>query len=302
AVAVMPRILDHDSTTVPNSTQLATTGFTPVPTNLDFAAIKGDIATPTSCYRQPASSCTIVTGTGPHALLIGDSHAAMMIPTLTQVAERLDLTLSASVGFVCPWQLDLYALPERSSAQRISDCSKSKSDLYDRVIPELDPDIVVVMNRGYERADQGIPYLGPDRFELENGTAEYDNWLEQSTFDSAGTLTAAGRKLVIIEPIPFGEVNQLTCLSKATVVEECRYVVSPASSPLEQVYRRLDRREASIWSVDIDRLVCPFLPICDPIVNGRVVRSDWTHLTTSFARALAPAVTDHLVSNGVVDR
>jgi hypothetical protein len=46
--------------------------------------------------------------------------------------------------------------------------------------------------------------------------------------------------------------------------------------------------------------VCPFLPICDPIVNQVVVRIDRSHLTASFARTLAPALGDYLVSNGVL--
>lgn len=51
---------------------------------------------------------------------------------------------------------------------------------------------------------------------------------------------------------------------------------------------------------DLDRLVCPYLPICDPIVNRMVVRADESHLTPEFAVSLWPAIEDHLTNNGIL--
>jgi hypothetical protein len=93
-----------------------------------------------------------------------------------------------------------------------------------------------------------------------------------------------------------------TCLSKAVVLEECRYAARATADPLERLYRELDHRYADVWSADFDRLVCPFLPICDPIVDHQIVKFDRTHLTDKFAVAIAPQVDEYLKQTGIITR
>ena len=112
AVVIIPAITNPTTSTAAVAGQdLTTTGFTPVPTGLDWQAIKTDFPSLTNCYGKPATDCTLVHGTGPHILLIGDSHAGMIIPALTALANTEHLTLSGSSTSSCPWQRNLYALP-----------------------------------------------------------------------------------------------------------------------------------------------------------------------------------------------
>ena len=69
---------------------------------------------------------------------------------------------------------------------------------------------------------------------------------------------------------------------------------------LEQLYRHLDKQDDQVWSLDLDHLVCPYFPICDPIVNHEVVRIDATHLTSKFAQSLAPTIGTYLKQNAVI--
>ena len=55
-----------------------------------------------------------------------------------------------------------------------------------------------------------------------------------------------------------------------------------------------------LWSVSLDELVCPFLPICDPIVRGKVVKVDDSHLTPDVARSLVPALAEYFRTNGIL--
>jgi len=107
---------------------------------------------------------------------------------------------------------------------------------------------------------------------------------------------------VVLEPTPRapGGLNTLGCLSEATIVAECRFVVDPDPSGIEELYRRLDRDDDRVWAADLDRVVCPYLPICDPLVDQRVVTIDGAHLTEDFARAISPTVERYLTSNGVL--
>ena len=69
---------------------------------------------------------------------------------------------------------------------------------------------------------------------------------------------------------------------------------------LEQTYRRLDKQNDNVWSLDLDHLVCPYFPICDPIVNHLVVKIDVNHLTSAFAEALEPAIDNLFKQNGIL--
>ena len=296
ALVIVPAVVTPDRTKASTMTEEVAggVGLTPVPP-LDFEAIKADFVQPRSCLDQPVEACTLVEGSGKSILLIGDSHAAMMVPTFEAIAKQNDLTLSVFTGGSCPWQLGLRA--------GVRNCSGEMEDLYERVIPALDPDIIVAMNYGYEGPVQ-VNYRGPDGKPLRPGSAEEMAWLTTTTERSMEKLRADGRTVVLIEPVPFSPgrqaMNPLECLSEAVWVETCRFVVDPAPSGLEELYRRLADEDPQVQSLDLDRSVCPLLPICDPIVGTQVVRWDGSHVTREFAKTLAPSVEMYLVSNGIV--
>jgi hypothetical protein len=106
----------------------------------------------------------------------------------------------------------------------------------------------------------------------------------------------------MIEPVPVAPSDPLTCLSKAKVLEQCSYVATPKPGLLERTYRRLADRDDRAWSVDLDQVVCPYLPICDPVVNRQIVKMDGTHLTAKFARSIAPTIDAYLKDNGLIPR
>jgi hypothetical protein len=116
-------------------------------------------------------------------------------------------------------------------------------------------------------------------------------------------MSAGGRrKVVLIEPIPVTKFNPLDCLSKATYLEQCRYVASTVPDRLERFFRQLARQDHNVYDVDLDHLVCPFLPICDPIVNHQIVKWDPTHLTVKFAQSIAPQLNTYLQQDNVLPR
>jgi peptidoglycan/LPS O-acetylase OafA/YrhL len=307
AVLVVPSLTDPTtSSATADGDGLTTVGFTPVPDGIDWRAIKTSFPEFTSCLDEPPQACTVVEGEGPHILLMGDSHAGMAVPTFDAIARANDLTLSVSVQGGCPWQRDLYVVLVPFVGQKLEfeDCQQLKDDAYDRVIPALDPDVIVVMNLGFEAPRNFIPYLGPDRERQRNGSPEQTAWLEKATRDSLAQLEAGGRKVVILEPIPLAspDTDPLSCLSQAAVVEACRYLANTEPTNLEAIYRRLDRADDDLWSADLDKLVCPYLPICDPIVNHEIVKLDGSHITPPFARSVAPSVTAYLEENGIIPR
>ena len=75
-------------------------------------------------------------GTGPTIMLIGDSHAAMIVPAFTAIAQQHNLTLAVTAVPGCPWQQDLYSV-------RVGDlgrnCPTVKDDLYRVSCPRSTP-------------------------------------------------------------------------------------------------------------------------------------------------------------------
>ena len=302
AVVIVPSIVNASDAQRPQLDG-TTTGFTPTPA-LDWAAAKQDLAPFTNCYGKPVAACTIVQGTtGPHLLLIGDSHAGTLIPTFTEIARREHATLSVSVHGGCPWQQELFAIPINVNGTKLStsDCQKLKDDFYDRVLPEMHPDIIFTMNVDHEDP-HALPYLGPDGKPLGSKAPAAIRWMRETTTASLAKLRATGSKVVLLEPIPVAPFNPLDCLSRSKYVEDCRYVANATPESLETDYRDLARKDPAVYDVDLDRLVCPFLPICDPIVDSQVVKWDGTHLTSRYARAIAPRLDAYLRQSDIVHK
>ena len=180
-------------------------------------------------------------------------------------------------------------------------CRSHQDDWYDRVIPDLHPDIIVLIHRPFDAPIESDAVRVPGGRVIASHSGAFEPALRAAANASIDALRAPGRKIVVIEPIPLAPsgFNPFTCLSKARYLEQCRYVASAVPSPLERFYRSV-ANGTSIYSLDIDRLVCPYLPICDPIVNGQVVKHDSQHLTAGYSKTLATPIAAVLAADGIV--
>ena len=231
AAVVVPAIVDRGRASTAG-VQGSTAGFTRVP-RFDAEAIRRTAPPFTNCYRKPVQDCTVAQGTtGPHLLLIGDSHADMLIPTFTRIARDLDATLSVAVRGGCPWQRHLTTLDVHvpQGTFRAVDCASQQEDLYDRVIPQLAPDIIFAVDSAYEDPKQPLPFVAGGRVLSRTVPADMSRVITDST-NSLHRLRASGAKVVALEPIPVVGTDQLLCLTKATFVEECRQIAARDTGP-----------------------------------------------------------------------
>jgi len=279
AVVVIPGILVEPSTS--SEVVSSTAGFTPVPDDLDLIAANRDkFGETVECRGEAPSACTIVEGTGPHVLLIGDSNAEMLIPGFEAMANKLDLRLSLAVTEGCPWQRKLNPFPRRSPQ-----CMANKDDAYDRVIPAVDPDIVVAVNTEWPES-----LLPPDVITNAMGP-------------SLDALAAPGRRIVLVEPLVVGptEASPIACLAEADYLEDCRFIADTTRIPTDDIYRDAAIGRPDVSVVNLDRLACPYLPICDPVIEGKVVRWDFQHLAFAFSRSLGVDLASFFEAQGLLD-
>jgi hypothetical protein len=216
----------------------------------------------------------------------------MLFPTFAKIAQEQNLTLSTAASPGCPWQRNLYDnTPSPELAGRLARCLEMKKDLYERVIPKLKPDVIVATGSDYLTVRPGIEY-GPDGKPIPADPAEFERMVKTDTQRSIEQLERSAGKVLIIEPVPATDADHdpYKCLSKSKTLEECRFVANLAPTPLELFYRQTANNRTT-FDVDIDKLVCPFMPICDPAIGGQIVRFDPEHITPRFAVSLADPMT-----------
>ena len=294
AVVLTPKLVDPAHASKSTTRETVTTGVTPVPKHLDLHAASF-MANHRQCIEIPVSNCTLVNGTGRKVLLIGDSHAWAMIPLFAEVARRENLKLSVTVDAGCPWQRGLY------TPLKLDSCRRWNDDLYRRVIPEIAPDLIIVLNLAYGHKGDYRPFVDSGRKQVDFGT------VASATRSSMAALRSGGRDVVVVEPLPLPVVpntdfNPLACLSSAKFVEQCRYRTDSAPSRLELLYRRMASADRRVRSLDLDKAVCPLFPTCDPIIGGVIVKWDKQHVTNAFALTLVPKVDSYLKAVGFIPR
>lgn len=297
-LVVAPRVLEDGEGGLPLTVAQGTAvGVTRVPADLDWRGASADKADFPECTPAASEQCTLVKGSGRHILVIGDSHARMFLPMLTSLARDRSLTLSAAVAPVCPWQNGLIYL------LRGAECLGHQADWYPTIVDRLDPDVVILVHRTFDDPLSTVRIADEAEGASEPGSAEYLDHIRTRSAETLASFRDAGRKVVIIEPVPVSRVEDdpLICLSGATYLDECRFVSHVGATPVEQIYRSLAAADDNVWTFNLDRQVCPYLPICDPIVGGLIVKRDDTHLTTSFASALQPVMERFLDDNGILN-
>jgi hypothetical protein len=179
-------------------------------------------------------------------------------------------------------------------------CPGHRADWYARIVPQVHPDIVVLAERGYD--EPGNPFSVPAKGgEVPASSKAGQQALINATRAGIRSLEAPGRKIVLLRPTPLPPdlgFEPVSCLSTGST--HCAFRASTALTPFDQ-YLRDAGTQPGVHSLDLDHLVCPRYPVCDPVVNDIIVRRDHTHLTGTYARALADSLDDLLHQDGILD-
>ncbi len=233
---------------------------------LDWRVAKDDGPATYDCYKRAVKYCTVVHGTGASILLMGDSTARMWLPTFIEIAKRESLTLSIAADVGCPWQRSLV------SGLRIpATCARTRDDWYDRVIPAIDPDVIFLSERGFDQPQSPMLVKLPSGKRVPVTSAAAEQVLVNASQQSVRQLRTNGRQIVFMRaiPLPPGErLNPLSCLSAGR--KHCEFRVSTKRTGLDRYFAAADA-QPDTRSIDLDRLVCPRLPVCDPVVNNIIV-------------------------------
>lgn len=298
AVVVVPRVVDPGRDGTLRFEAAASAATSALPADVDWEAIRAERFAYAECLDGPVEDCVVVSGDGPRIALLGDSHARMLQPAVEVLAEELSATVISMARPACPWQdgVTYTYMPENQKAS----CEAHRRDWYDRVVPELAPDLVVVVGRPYDDPVSGVTITGPDGRAYPHDSPRFATMVAAQTEASVTELLSGADEVLLVEPLPAAPLDPLDCLSSTGATEPCRYVTTSEPTPVEEAYRDL-ADGTTVVTLDADGLVCPYAPICDPILDGTVVKRDAGHLTTEFSESLADELAAIFEENGLLE-
>ena len=304
----VPAILHHKRS---NVAPIALTGSDigggwriPVPAKLRVPAATLQRYHQVMCFKRPIDQCEAVRGTKARMLLLGDSHAAMLIPAFSKIARNHSMSLAVTSFPNCAWQPGIALDPIGGKPNGPATCRAHQDDWYQRVLPQYAPDIVVVVSRGVEDPANPTDIRLADGRLLHPGSPGFTEAVQAASERALRLLKHPGRKIVILEPTPIAPpsiqgADPFRCVSGATYLDDCRYVATAEPSPIVQYYRSIADGK-SLLSIDLDRVVCPYFPICDPVVGGVIVKVDRQHLTSVYSARIADSIDAALARFGVL--
>lgn len=305
ALVIVPSLLDRQQTpdlvaAQPVSVGTATNEDGPVPP-IDYRAVTRDKGLPEMvCRPAQLGPCQLVTGQpGPNVMLVGDSHARMLGPSLVAFARRHHFNLSAQILGACPWPLGLVNMNRPEAEQQA--CDQARHDLYGSILDEADIDVVVATQLGRDNAfwdgelSSTPTAAAPDSL----ATLLYD-----TTTGTLHDLVTAGRRALVVQSIWLPTTKQgdpLDCLASSRKVQQCRVPISPVPRLFDADYLSAAARWPDVRTIDINSLMCPAAPVCDAVQDGMPVWRDRNHYSPALIARHRVEIWSMIKQSGVFD-
>jgi hypothetical protein len=218
---------------------------------------------------DPAATTTVV--------LIGDSHALAWFPAVERIAEQRGWRLITLTKSAC--QPAAVSQWDGTLGRVYDECHQWRDAVADRV-RSLRPSLVLVTSSHAFRLaspDGAGPLPGGDLpMTWRDGTVMY-----------LRTLAQAASRVVLLADTPSAGVDVPECISAhMDNILDCATPVEDAIEPGWTDAARSAAAASGASFVDPSPWVCPSDP-CPPVVGNFLVYRDKSHMTASFAAALA---------------
>jgi hypothetical protein len=262
---------------------------------LDWQAAKDDRAERGQCpedhLKDHLTECHLREGSGDRVLILGDSQTWSFTPALTDLATSEDWDLWGLSRGGCNWERNLIQEPPLPR-ENTEECFAATERWYGDYVPEINPDVVILVRTEGENPVMKARIRTTDGPWLDWDTPDYWQTIEDAATTTVADLTTEGARVLIVEPWPITSIfatDPTQCLSGAltvTDVDGCAYAGTPGGpSPLERIYRGLADSNPAVETLDLDPRLCPGGDRCPAVIDGVIVRRDWSHLTATFVRA-----------------
>ncbi|MGC4793431.1 acyltransferase family protein [Micromonospora saelicesensis] len=208
------------------------------------------------------------------AVVVGDSTAVAWLPAIRAVLEPEGWTVHPLTYVGCP----LLATTTIAEDDSITRACPAHKEIVRSFIADTKPALVIVTNTYAQR------------LQTEGGKPSLPAW-EAAARKAREWLAPAGQVVALQPPPP--AMNPTACATRFSTPEDCVAKISP----LWQSYADADER---VWNASGSAYVatrswfCALDDRCPAFVNGVVVRRDASHITSEYARSVAPLLTTAL--------
>jgi peptidoglycan/LPS O-acetylase OafA/YrhL len=224
---------------------------------------------PNPCvYGQADADTTVV--------LLGDSHAAHWFPTFERLADERRWRLISLTKSACP----VADLPVYNSGLKraYAECDAWRDAVLERIAEERPAMVVVSGSRTGSFWVNGAPVEAAEREDLWGPALER----------SIRAIDRLAGEVVVIGDTPRPRGDAPVCLSdNLDDALACATPVSQALGPARTATERRVSAAAGATFIDPTPWLCPTAP-CPAVIGRVLVYRDGHHMTTVFARALAP--------------
>ena len=272
----------------------------PIPRDIDYEKVKKDFG-PKDRWCRPSSpkDCVAVEGDRPHVVLVGDSHALVLASGFIELAKEKGFKLSLSVVKGCPWPQGIYNTRVPDEGQK--KCQQARRGFYDKTLPKMDADLVVVSNLPRTNSSWKGDLLTYD------GGAKPPRELQHDAMRRTMKLVNdAGVKAVMIKSImgtdgwENGGFDPLACLAQAKDQSECT-VSPPLDRPVaDAIEESMAVKNSRADTIDVNPLICPDSPICLPVLKGHPVWRDHQHISPGVAREVRHGIWARIKDTGLL--
>jgi hypothetical protein len=226
----------------------------------------GDTGSAFTCWSDPYKamrSCSYgsTAANARTIALVGDSHAAMLIPGLTQQLVANNWRLDTYVGWGCLWMV----------AADATGCTQAMTQIQSRLTSGPRYDIVLTTGARQKSA--------PDKA-----------LVAQQMATAWAPVAARGSQLVILSDNPGVSAAALTCLARigfSVKKNSCATPRAQATSVVDPLIEAAHLLPGATL-VDLSSFFCP-TTICPAVIGHEVVYRDTVgHITATYSASLAP--------------
>ncbi len=261
---------------------------------LNWQALAAHNGPARTCGASDPQACTVVRGGPLSVVLIGDSHARMMAPVLTQLARQHGFTLSINAMSSCPWQAQLTNLV-MTHAQQVQ-CTAARDGWYGTVLPQLHPNLVILAS--YARDNVSI--YGHSLLRTGGSNESLHQLIKDTTNETLARITSTGAHALMMDSIIVGRFDPLECLSRSTYVRQC--TVRPPAPPISDAYyaAAAAAHPGKVFTFNINGAACPTAPACLPMLDGIPVWRNINHYNTQLLAHLHNQIWRSIVRSGAL--
>jgi hypothetical protein len=230
-------------------------------------------------------------------VLVGDSHARMITPAVQALAEERGFELYANIVSSCPWQRGVWNI--KSSPENQRQCREGREELYDRTLPAMEPDLVILatLPRTTDAWQGGL-------VDDEGRERPLHRLLADGTTAALDAITDLGAHAVVVRSVMGTDGwhsegwDPLDCLARADTLADCVVFAPPRPPIVDSFYDTRATVDDQVSTLDVNELVCPTLPTCSPMLGDEVVWRNRDHLTANVVRSVRDRLWEELSRGG----